>query len=131
MISPPGMSYGLAHAMAAAHAHMPMDVLTSIAAAAPSGGGGGTDPFTYLTGLGFPGIVIGLLITGQLYPKSVVERLTAENEAKDAIIKAKDDQMNALQGGITDKVIPALTLATQTMENISRNRGPTRQDGGP
>lgn len=79
-----------------------------------------SDPFTYLTGLGFPGIVIGLLITGQLRTKSEAERLIEENRRKDEIIIAKDRQLEALQASIVDKAIPALTRSTQVLESLQK-----------
>lgn len=91
-------------------------VSTTVADAA---GGAGADPFTYLTGLGFPGIIIGLLLTGQLRTKTEVERLIAENEHKDGIITAKDNQIKELQVSIADKAIPALVESARVLQNLS------------
>ena len=78
-------------------------------------------PFTYLTGLGFPGVIIALFISGQIRLKSEVERLYAELSKKDDIIALKDKQIEALQQGIVEKAIPALTRSTQVLEAMPKD----------
>lgn len=93
--------------------------LSGLGATIADAASGGTDPLTYLTGLGFPGIIIALLLTGQLRTKTEVERLIAENESKDAIITSKDRQIAVIQDGLVKDVIPALTKSTQILESMS------------
>lgn len=97
---------------------MAMPVSALFMAATTDGGGSLNDPFTYLTGLGFPGIIIALLLTGQLVPKGVIDRMSKDLDRKDEIIKAKDEQIAALQAGLVDKAIPALTRSTQVLERL-------------
>lgn len=71
---------------------------------ADTAGGAATDPVTYVLGLGFPGVIIGLFITGQLRTKGEVERLEAANEKLLATL---------------DTAIPAIVKSTLIMEQIT------------
>jgi hypothetical protein len=88
---------------------------------ADAGTGGISDPLTWLVNLGVAGIVIILLVTGQLRTKAEVEHLQRENERKDKLLDAKDGQIAAMQAVITDKTLPALSRSTQVLEAIPRS----------
>lgn len=81
-------------------------VLTDAASSA------GFDPISIIGTVLTPTIVIILLLTGKLHTDSEVKRL------EDAVT-AKDAQLAALQSGLTDRVIPALTRATLVLETVS------------
>lgn len=76
------------------------------------------DPFNWVTGLGFPGVIIALLVSGYLRTKPEVDRLTADNAAKDAIIARKDEQIDALHATIAEQALPALAESTRVLEAI-------------
>lgn len=73
-----------------------------------------SDPFTWLVNLGVAGIVIVLLVTGQLRTKAEVEHLLAEIEAKDKVI-------DAVQTQLLGSTLPALAQSTRVMEAIPAN----------
>jgi hypothetical protein len=77
-----------------------------------------TDPFNWVTGLGFPGVIIALLITGQLRTKPEVERLIAENDRKDKLIEAKDTTIATMQSVLTKQTLPALLRSAEVLEAI-------------
>lgn len=76
------------------------------------------DPLTYITGLGFPGVIIGLFAWGTLRTKGEVDRLIAENTRKDRLIDIKDRQIITMAGAISDKALPALTRSTEILESL-------------
>lgn len=78
----------------------------------------GADPFNWVTGLGFPGVIIALLITGYLRTKPEVDRLVADNRAKDKVIERKDEIIISLQTTITQQALPALARSTEVLEAI-------------
>lgn len=71
----------------------------------------GTDPFTWLINLGVAGIVLVLLITGQLRTKAEVDHLMSEIAAKDRVIEA-------VQKELLGTTLPALTQSTRVLEAI-------------
>jgi hypothetical protein len=75
-------------------------------------------PITYLTGLGFPGIIIVLFITGKLRWGGEVDFLRDELKKRDDIIKLKDEQITILQDGVKKDVIPALTRSVDLLEKL-------------
>jgi hypothetical protein len=84
--------------------------------AAPAGT---LDPLTLLTNLGFPGVVILLLVVGKLRTEGEVKRLESEAARKDQIIAQKDETILKLQAGLVDQAIPALTRSTQVRERLA------------
>lgn len=69
------------------------------------------DPLTWLVNLGVAGIVIVLLVTGQLATKSEVNQLKAQIETKDRLIEA-------FQSQLTGHALPALAQSTRVLEAI-------------
>lgn len=72
---------------------------------------GTTDPLTWLVNYGVAGIVILLLVTGQLRTKSEVNQLERQLAARDNIIEA-------LQSNLTRHTLPALASSTRVLEAI-------------
>lgn len=74
-----------------------------------------------VTSLGVTGcLIVGIywLVTGRLVPKSHLDQLQAQLAVKDAALERKDEQIEALQKGIVDKAIPAITEANVTMRQL-------------
>lgn len=74
-----------------------------------------------VTSLGVTGcLLVGIywLVTGRLVPKSSIDQLQGQIAAKDAALQRKDEQIQALQTGIIDKVMPAITEANVTMRQL-------------
>lgn len=72
------------------------------------------DPITWLINLGVAGIVIVLLITGQLRTKAEVDHLLSEIAAKDRVIEAVQTQL-------LSNTLPALAHSTRVMEAVPAN----------
>lgn len=70
-----------------------------------------TDPLTWLINLGVAGIVIVLLVTGQLRTKSEVLHLLDEIAAKDKVIEAVQTQL-------LSQTLPALANSTRVIEAV-------------
>lgn len=70
-----------------------------------------SDPLSWLINLGVAGIVIVLLVTGQLRTKSEVEHLLAEIEAKNKVI-------DAVQVQLLSSTLPALANSTRVIEAV-------------
>jgi hypothetical protein len=70
-----------------------------------------TDPLGWLVNIGVAGIVIILLVTGQLRTKSEVMHLLDE-------IAAKDKAIDAIQNQIMSQALPALANSTRVIEAV-------------
>ena len=70
-----------------------------------------TDPLAWLVNLGVAGVVIVLLVTGQLRTKAEVENLKEEIAAKDKVIEA-------FQLQLTGHTLPALAQSARVLEAI-------------
>lgn len=70
-----------------------------------------TDPLGWLVNLGVAGVVIVLLVTGQLRTKSEVTHLEAEIASKDKVIEA-------FQLQLTGHTLPALARSARIFEAI-------------
>ena len=70
-----------------------------------------SDPLVWLVNLGVAGIVIVLLVTGQLRTKSEVDHLLAEIAAKDRVI-------DAVQTQLLGQTLPALAQSTRVIEAV-------------
>lgn len=81
----------------------------------------GFDPWTLIGSVITPVIVVFLLITGKLRTGAEAERIIADN----ADLRA---QNQALQAGLVDRVIPALTRSTLVLEGLDATR--FRRDAG-
>jgi len=73
--------------------------------------GGSADPVAWLINYGVAGIVIALLVTGQLRTKSEVKGLESQIAAKDKVI-------DAFQAQLTGHTLPALTQSARVLEAI-------------
>lgn len=79
-----------------------------------------------VTSLGVTGcLIVGIywLVTGRLAPKSVIDRMQTQIDAKDAALQRKDeqiqklnDQNQALNKGLLDTAVPALARAALILE---------------
>lgn len=78
----------------------------------------GSDPVSWLTGLGIPGVIISLFLTGQLRTKSEVEFLISENKRKDELIEAKDEQIQKLIEGVGNRALTSLSRSASVLEAI-------------
>lgn len=84
-----------------------------LAAVATAWASAATDPFTWLINVGVAGVVIVLLVTGQLRTKAEVSQLERQIEAKDALIEA-------FQAQLTANTLPALERSAQVFEALPR-----------
>lgn len=79
----------------------------------------GADPLALIGTVVTPVTVVVLFLTGFLHTRSEVRRLEEALAAKDATITRQQEQIDALQNGLIDKAIPALTRATTVLDAIS------------
>lgn len=75
----------------------------------------GFDPWTLIGSVVTPVIVVVLLLTGKLRTGAETDRILADNTALRA-------QVDALQAGLVDRVIPALTRSTLVLEGLDASR---------
>jgi len=93
-----------------------MALLVLLATTSASG-----DPLTWLVNLGVAGVVIALLVTGQLRTKSEVENLQAQ-------IAQQAHLIEGFQNQLTGNTIPALTKFVQLAETIPANTAQMQAD---
>lgn len=91
----------------------------SVVAATSTGVTGNFDLTSLVGTVVTPVIVIFLLLLGKLRTEPEVKRLERENDNLRELVHEKDTQMLALQSGLVDKAIPALTRSTLVLETIS------------
>lgn len=91
-------------------------MLAPVAADAPSG----SDPVSWLINYGVAGVIIILLVTGQLRTKAEVEGLKAELIKKDESITAKDAALTALVTQLTT-FLPQLAKVGDVVEALPKN----------
>jgi hypothetical protein len=80
-----------------------------------------SDPLTWLVNLGVAGIVIVLLVTGQLRTKAEVSNLQAQIQSQAKLIEGFQTQLN-------NSTLPALTKFVQFAETIPENNHEIRSD---
>lgn len=79
-----------------------------------------SDPISWLINYGVAGVIIILLVTGQLRTKAEVEGLKAELTKKDESITAKDAALTALVTQLTT-FLPQLAKVGDVVEALPRN----------
>jgi hypothetical protein len=82
----------------------------------------GFDPYSLIGTVVTPVLVIALLLMGKLHTHGEVARLETDLAARDAALAVKDEQLTALQAGLVDRAIPALTRATLVLEGLDASR---------
>lgn len=79
-----------------------------------------TDPIPWLVNYGVAGVVILLLVTGQLRTKSEVGALEKRVTQQDDIIKAKDIALEALTNQLVS-IVPQLAKVGDVVEALPQN----------
>lgn len=102
-------------------------MLTSVSAAvaawlmiSPMVAEAGTDPVSWLVNYGVAGVIIILLVTGQLRTKAEVEGLKSELTKKDESITAKDAALTALVTQLTT-FLPQLAKVGDVVEALPKS----------
>lgn len=97
-----------------------MASLSAILADTPTTGTHSPDIYSLLGTAVTPAIVVVLLLMGKLRTEAEVKRLEADIRNRDAVIATKDDQLSALQNGLIERAIPALTRSTLVLETLNQ-----------
>jgi len=93
--------------------------LTASAIIAADSGSGGVDVSSLLGTAVTPVLVILLLLTGKLRTENEVKNRDETIANLRQQIHDKDAQLGALQAGVVDKAIPALTRTALVLEKLS------------
>lgn len=82
----------------------------------PAGDVAGLDVSNLIGTVVTPVIVIGLMLARKLVTGGELTDLKKQLETKDAALIRKDEQIQTLQVGLSQEVIPALTRATDVIK---------------
>lgn len=66
-----------------------------------------------------PALVLLLILTGKLYPSGIVDTYKARADQAEQQRDAANRSVELLNGQMLDRVVPALTLATQVLDRLA------------
>jgi hypothetical protein len=88
-----------------------------------------SDPISWLVNYGVAGIIIVLLVTGQLRTKAEVMALQKVADERAEALNAKDKALADLTQQITGHTLPQLARMTEVVEGISRKIEDIEREG--